>query len=198
METISASLRDRLTEIQRTACVGESKRYFYSAPEIEHLLTRDCIANCLAQLPVLKMATPHDIRRYSSIIRESSMLIFAALLLDGNEAHILDFLLRRDTDKRLPYTADSLDYLPSLVRTHFVQRQWQVKPEILGGDEIHRQVHPDAVIPITAEIKAGAGGFGTVWKTAIYPTCQLLVPQDTARVRNFPPFCRTIVVLIAK
>ncbi|KAK0646795.1 kinase-like domain-containing protein [Cercophora newfieldiana] len=186
METIAHRLRSRFTEIERTTHAGDSPSYrFYSRPEVEELLTADCIADCLTEFARFKTTARHDIRRYASIIRQSSMLIFAALLLDGHEAYIMEFVLRRDTDERLPYTGDDFkEYgdleLPPLVRAHFLKRQRELKPVMLGGDDIHRQIHPDDIIPIMSQTKTGAGGFGTVWKTGIYATCQRLVPQEEA------------------
>jgi len=184
MESTASILRGQFAEIQRDTDFGGPKRHFFSRLEMEGLLTFDCIAGCLAELDRLKLTGRHDIRRYASIIRQSSMLVFAALLLDGHEEYIMEFLLHRDSDERLPYTIDGLEYLPPLVRSHFLQRQRQVNPVLLGGDEIHRQIDGDAIIPIVSQTKAGAGGFGTVWKTTIYPTCHCFDPQETAHVGN--------------
>ncbi|KAI8721440.1 Serine/threonine protein kinase [Fusarium sp. LHS14.1] len=106
---------------------------------------------------------------------DSSLLIFAVLLSNGDEAFILDFIFRRDTDERIPYTESGLDYLPLEVCERFVSKQWHFSPVIFQNNQVHREIHIDAVLPILSETEAGAGGFGRVWKTCLDADCQKLV-----------------------
>lgn len=193
MAEIVDDLRQRLLGIRRTACASSVKRYFYSRVEVESVLDLKAIHDCLASNPKLA-GNERDVGRFASFVRESSLLTFATLLSDGNHAHILDFLIRRDTDGRIPYSEDSLYYLkPEHVRAQFVQRQWEFHPVVLQRHDIPREIHRDAVLPILSETRKGTGGFGTVWETELYPTCQSLVPSTPGHV-GLPPETTTLVL----
>ena len=181
MAGIANDLRQRLLKIRRTS-TSSAKRYFYSRVEVEGVLGPDAVRECLASIPRLA-GKERDVHRFASIVRESSLLILAILLFDGNQAHIMDFLFRRDSDDRIPYSEDSLDYLkPEHIRSQFVQRQWEFHPVVLERHDIPRDIHPDAILPILSETRKGSGGFGTVWETRLYPTCQSIVPSAAGQV----------------
>lgn len=181
MAQIADDLRQRLLGIRRTACAGSAGRYFYSRVEVEEVLGPDTVRQCLALIPRLA-GNERDIDRFASLIRESSLLIWAILLSDGNQARIMDFLFRRDTDDRIPYSEDSLYYLDPILRAQFVQRQWEFHPVVLERHDIPRDIHPNAILPILSETRKGSGGFGTVWETTLYPTCQSVVPSTAGQV----------------
>ncbi|KAF5622312.1 serine threonine kinase [Fusarium sp. NRRL 52700] len=106
----------------------------------------------------------------------------AILISNKDEAFILEFIFRRDTDERIPYTESSLDYLPEVVRKNFVDKQWQFKPINLQRGQVHLEVPDDAVLPILSAKVVGAGGFGRVWETRLDADCQTLIQTDTTKV----------------
>ncbi|RYP46351.1 hypothetical protein DL768_007414 [Monosporascus sp. mg162] len=184
--------RRRLMSLRRCARFGEDSKEFICAGELREVLTIDDIRAGISAIPILRdQDNERDLRRYASLIWETSLTIFAILLADGNHQHILKFLFRRDTDQRLTFSTDDLYYLPDLVRTHFVERQWRFHPVTLTLDGIHRDINPKAILPFLSHIRSGCGGFGTVWKVqssihrhAIYANVYGLA-DALGRIHNF-------------
>ncbi|KAF5699741.1 serine threonine kinase [Fusarium globosum] len=112
---------------------------------------------------------------------DSAFLIIAILISNKDEGYILEFIFRRDTDERIPYTDSSLDYLPEVVRKNFVDKQWQFNPINLQHGQVHLKIQDDAVLPILSDEQVGAGGFGTVWKTGLDADCQALIQTHTTK-----------------
>lgn len=171
-----AALREKLLELQRESRCSRERKSFYSPHDVRAFLTLDRIRECIALIPSLH-GDPRDGHRFSSLIWETSLTIFAVLLLNGHEHHIVDFLYRRETDSRLTYTLDGLYFLPPVVAREFVNRQWELRPVILKKGEIHHDLDPREVLPFLDDQEVGQGGFGTVFKVRLENTCQSLVPQ---------------------
>ncbi|KAI0382928.1 kinase-like domain-containing protein [Hypomontagnella monticulosa] len=185
-EQPSEEIRRQLMTLTRHAKFGEDTKEFICADELKEVLTEQDIRDCISTIPFLENSQDdgRDIRRYASLIWESSLTIFAILLADANHKYILRFLFRRDTDQRLAFTKEDLYYLPELARDRFVERQWTFHPVMLTPDGIHRDINPKAILPFLSHTTAGAGGFGTVWKVKVYPRCQTLVTQTPGELNE--------------
>lgn len=171
-----ATLRERLLELQKESRCSRERKSFYPPHNVRALLTLDRVRDCLSQIPSLS-GDPRDIHRFSSLVWETSLTIFATLVLNGHERHIVEFLYRRETDSRLPYTPEGLYFVPRVVAHEFVNRQWALCPVILKKGEVHRELEPREVLPFLDDQGAGEGGFGTVFKVQLESTCQSLVPE---------------------
>ncbi|KAG9498387.1 hypothetical protein J7337_009192 [Fusarium musae] len=79
----------------------------------------------------------------------------AILISNRDEGYILEFIFRRDTDERIPYTDSSLDYLPEIVRKNFIDKQWQFNPINLQRGQVHLEIQDDAVLPVLSEEEVG-------------------------------------------
>lgn len=181
-------IRRRLMSLRQFARFGEDAKEFICADELKDVLTIEDIGVCISTIPLLRnnQDNGRDLRRYASLIWESSLAVFAILLADANHQHILKFLFRRDTDQRLVFGKDDLYYLPELVRDSFVERQWAFHPVNLALDGVHRDIGPKAILPFLSHVRAGSGGFGTVWKVKVYPRCQTLISQRSGEVSLNP------------
>lgn len=167
-------LRERLLNLRKD--VAREKGYFYPYSEIENLLTLNEIHRSLSSIPTL-CGNDRDLARFSSLVRETNLKIFATLLLNNDEAHILEFLYRRETDSKLPYIENGLYFLPSSVALAFIERQSQFDPVVLEKGVIHRTLRPKDVLPFLAEEEGNSGGFGKVWRVEIHPSCQRILPE---------------------
>jgi len=194
MDEAVNGLRQRLSSIRRTSRTGSGPKHFYPPAEVRDLVTHADVCACLSLIPALRH-NERDTSRYASLILETSVIVFAILLSDGNQSHILEYVVRRDTDERIHYGEDTLYYLPALVRSRFVERQWEFDPVHFGRDYIHMKINPSAILPILSETGAGAGSFGTVWKVQLYPSCQSLVPTDAGQVISAAIQSRNILTL---
>ena len=172
-----ATLRETLQELQKESRCSRERKIFYPPHDVRELLTLDRVGESLSKIPSLSR-DPRDVHRFSSLVWETSLTIFATLLLSGHEQHIVEFLYRRETDSRLPYTSESLYFVPRPVALEFVNRQWALRPVILQPGEIHRELEPREVLPFLDDQVVSEGGFGTVFKVRLEGTCQKLVPQQ--------------------
>ena len=170
-------LREGLLGLHRESRCARGRKTFYSPHDVRLFLTLDRIREQIALAPSLGN-DPRDIHRFSSLIWETSLTIYAVLLLNGHEAYILDFLYRRETDLRLTYTVDGLYFLPPVVAQEFVNRQWELCPVILKKGEIHRELGPREILPFLDDEEISEGGFGTVFKVHLETTCQRLIVQN--------------------
>ena len=173
----TTTLREQLLKLQRESRCSRERKLFYSPHDVRALLTLERVRDCVSLIPSLHR-DPRDGHRFSSLIWETSLTIFAVLLLNGHEKYIVDFLYRRETDSRLTYTLDGLYFLPPVAAQEFVNRQWELCPVVLNKSEIHRELEPREVLPYLEDHEVGTGGFGTVFKVQLENTCQTLVPQD--------------------
>jgi hypothetical protein len=169
-----ATLREELQQLQKEAQCSRGPKSFYPPHDVRALLTLDRIGECLSKILSLSR-DPRDIHRFSSLVWETSLTIFATLLLNGHEKHIMEFLYRREMDSRLPYTRESLYFIPKDVAFDFQNRQWELIPVILQPGEIHRELGPHEVLPFLSDQATGEGGFGTIFKVQLETTCQKLV-----------------------
>jgi hypothetical protein len=184
----------RLDCIRREAKARIGPKYFFPPEEIKTLLTHAEICRCLSLLPELQ-SNPLDVHRFASIIQTTAVLVFAILLYDGNHSHILRFLTRQDTNTRLHYTEEALHYLDPRVRRQFLARQWEFIPvHFSRHDPVHRKLSCHAVLPILSETEAGRGGFGTVWKIELNPSCQSLVPMMVEQDKELAPSPKPVVL----
>lgn len=170
-------LREGLLGLQRESRCSRDRKTFYSPYDVKIFLTLDRVREQITLAPSL-CSDPRDIDRFSSLIWETSLTIYAVLLLNGHESYILYFLHRRETDLRLPYTVDGLYFLPPVVAREFVKRQWELCPVILKKGEIHRELGPYEVLPFLDDEEKCEGGFGTVFKVSLETTCQSLIVQN--------------------
>lgn len=167
------SLREQLLPLRKEVARGQG--YFVPYLELEQLLTEDEIRECLSQFECLR-GNERDVFRFTSLIRETSMKVFAILVSNGDEAHILDFLYRRETDLKLPYNEEGLYFLPRLAASSFLDRQSQFDPVILEVGVIHRTLRSKDVLPFVFEEEKAEGGFGKVWRVETLFDCQKLFP----------------------
>lgn len=167
------SLREQLLPLRKEVARGQG--YFVPYLELEQLLTEDKIRECLSQFECL-CGNERDVFRFTSLIRETSMKVFATLVYNGDEAHILDFLYRRETDLKLPYNQEGLYFLPGLAASSFLERQSQFDHVILEVGVIHRTLRSRDVLPFVSEAEKAEGGFGKVWKVETLSGCQKLFP----------------------
>lgn len=165
---------NQLSKLREEAKGG---KYFYPPSEVADLLTFDEIHACIRAISS-SQENQRDVARYASLIHQTSIKIFAILLRNEDHAYIKEFLLRRETDSRIPYTEDALDFLPPKVARTFVERQWEFHPVILQRGEIHRNIGEKEILPFLGERKAGKGGFGVVIVVRIYSRCQNLIPAN--------------------
>jgi hypothetical protein len=168
MEQNPDSIRKRLVRLRRKGCASTE---FICADEVKEVLKKDDIRICISTIPMLE-ENERDIRRYTSMIWETSLIIFAILLIDRHESNILKFLFRRDTDKRLPFSKEDLYYLKDPAADHFEKHQWALLPVLLTCNDMHRDPSPKEILPFLSEERIGSGGFGDVWKVKVYPSCQ--------------------------
>ncbi|KAF2812458.1 kinase-like protein [Mytilinidion resinicola] len=176
-----SKLRDELSKLRKDARCARERKHFYPLSEITELLTFDQICASLRS----NWKNERDVARFASLIHETNLKTFAILLLNRDDAHIVEFLFRRETDSKIPYSDDGLYFLPPLVAREFLERQWEFHPVIFEKGDIHRKVREEEILPILEEEKAGEGGFGTVWRVKLHPRCQRLVPSgpETASER---------------
>ncbi|KAL7762872.1 hypothetical protein ACKLNR_006230 [Fusarium oxysporum f. sp. zingiberi] len=164
----------------RRKAQGSSKGYYYTRNSLNSVISETRVQAILSGIPSLK-GNERDVCRFARLVMNSAFLILAILISNKDEGYILEFLFRRDTDERIPYTDSSLDYLPEVVRKNFVDKQWQFNPIILQRGQVHLEIQGDAMLPILSEEKVGAGGFGTVWKTGLDADCQTLIQSHTTK-----------------
>lgn len=190
MSDLSGQLREQLSLLRKESQCARARKHFYSHGDLEELLNEDAIRECIAGIPSLN-GNQRDISRFSSLIRRTALRTFAILLLDGNEAHILDFLFRREGDSRVPYSDEQgLYFLPKIVSRRFLERQWEFDPVILEKGNIHLEIRENAVLPFLEDVKIVKGGFGTLYKVVIYSPCNKLIPTTSEEVRCRPKALR--------
>lgn len=178
-----ADLREGLSRLQVESRGARARKSFYPPSHVKSFLTIDRIrAHIASSIPSLS-GGPLDVSRFSSLIHDSSLLIYAILLLNGHEKHVSEFLYRRETDSRLPYTVEGLYFLPEMVAREFVNRQWEVWPVCLKNGEIHREIGPHEVLPFLEDVEVAEGGFGKVYRVQLEPTCQNLVACNEVCMR---------------
>lgn len=174
-----ATLRDQLYNIrEQSFCRGE-RRNFYPTPAVERLLTSQEMSNAVSCIPFVR---EDQVDLYVSLIKENSLKIFAILLLNGDQRHILQFLYRREQDGRIPYDENDLRFLPPAVAGQFAERQWEFDPVLLVKHEIHREIKEKEVLPFLAEEYLDSGCFGQVYKVKLYRGHQRLVPESRQQV----------------
>lgn len=175
-----ADIYTDLLGIRRTAH-SSPKGYYYTRESLNSVISETRVQAILSEIPRLK-GKPRDVCRFARLVMDSAFLIMAILISNKDEGYILEFIFRRDTDERIPYTDSSLDYLPEVVRKNFVDKQWQFNPINLQHGQVHLKIQDDAVLPILSDEQVGAGGFGTVWKTGLDADCQALIQTHTTKV----------------
>lgn len=181
-----SDLREGLSILRRDSQGAREHKSFYPPSHVKDFLSIDRIrAHIATSIPSLSHG-PHDVRRFSSLIHDSSLLIYAILLLSGHEKHVSEFLYRRETDSRLPYTVEGLYFLPKGVALEFVNRQWEMSPICLKMGEIHREIGPREVLPFLEDVECDEGGFGKVYKVQLEPTCQNFVACNEVRTCQNP------------
>jgi hypothetical protein len=182
------SLQEQLLPLRKEVARGQG--YFFPYLELEQLLTEDNIRGCLSRFPCLR-EKERDVFRFTSLIRETSLKVFAILAWNGDEAHILEFLYRRETDLKLPYNQEGLYFLPTVAASSFLERQSQFDPVILEVGVIHRTLRSKDVLPFVYEAENAEGGFGKVWRVETYSSCQKLFPvaADSRKGRNLSLVC---------
>ena len=182
MTDLSGRLREQLSHLRKESHCARARKHFYPHADLEQLLNEDAIRECIAAIPSLN-GNQRDIFRFSSLIRRTALRTFAILLLDGNEASIVDFLFRREGDGRVPYTDEQgLYFLPNIVSRRFLERQWEFDPVILERGKIHLEIREDTVLPFLEDVKIAKGGFGTLYKVVIYPPCNKLIDTTSEGV----------------
>lgn len=175
MSDLSGQLREQLSLLRKESQCARARKHFYAYSDLEELLNEDAIRECIAAIPALD-GNQRDIFRFSSLIRRTALRTFAILLLDGNEAHVLDFLFRREGDSKVPYSDEQgLYFLPNMVSRRFLERQWEFDPVILEKGNIHLEIRENSVLPFLEDVKIAKGGFGTLYKVVIYPPCNKLI-----------------------
>jgi hypothetical protein len=171
-------LRDRIS-LLRQACTGAAEiRYFYPFSDLLSLLTENEIHAALEQIPEIHSSS-RDLRRFSSVIREDYLRIFATLVMTRDEKYITKFLYRRETDLKLPFVGSELDFLTAAVRDGFLERQFQFHAVVLEYGAIHRKLRPEEILPFLSSTRKGEGGFGTVWTVKVHPTSHALHSRRT-------------------
>ncbi|KAJ2902156.1 kinase-like protein [Zalerion maritima] len=169
---MATALPDRICRLGKKSAVPPYK-YFYPRRDIERLLTRQTIKTSLAETQNLT-DNELDLHQYAKAIRNTSLAIFATLVLSGHQKYILGFLSRCLEDKALPFSEESLHFLPELPRRNFVYDQWGFCPIVLQRGDIHRQFHNESILPFIQEEQCGRGGFGKVYKVKVDGSCQCL------------------------
>ena len=165
----------------RRIAKGPPKGYYYTRDSLNSIISESRVEAILSKIPRLR-GNERDVRRFARLVMSSAFLIMAILISNKDEGYILEFIFRRDTDERIPYSDSSLDYLPEVVRKNFIDKQWQFNPINLHRGQVHLELQDDAVLPILSEEEVGKGAFGIVWKTGLDANCQTLIQTHTAQV----------------
>lgn len=168
-------LRDKISDLQEKC--ADSKQLFYPFVELQNLLRNLLTLEefCAALDQILEPRfNGRDLRRFASLIREDYIRIFATLVINQDAKYILQFLYRRETDSRLPFVENGLDFLPQAVARTFLQRQYEFNAVRLEYGAIHRQLRSEEILPFLSTTEIGEGGFGTVWRVEVHPTSHQL------------------------
>lgn len=182
MSDLSGRLREQLSLLRKESQCARARKHFYPLGDLEELLNEDAIRKCIAAIPSLN-GNQRDIFRFSSLIQRTALRTFAILLLEGNEAHTLDFLFRREGDSRVPYSDEQgLYFLPKIVSRRFLERQWEFDPVILEKGNIHLEIRENTVLPFLEDVKIAKGGFGTLYRVVIHPPCNKLFYTSSEEV----------------
>lgn len=182
MSDVSGRLQEQLSILRKDSQCARARKHFYPHADLADLLNEDAIHECISSIPSLN-GNQRDIHRISSLTQQTALRTFAILLLDNNEARILDFLFRREGDSRVPYSDEQgLYFLPKQVARRFLERQWEFDPVILVKGNIHLEIGENAVLPFLEDVQIAKGGFGTLYKVILYPSCQRLILAATEEV----------------
>lgn len=182
MSDVSGRLQEQLSILRKDSQCAKARKHFYPHADLADLLNEGAIHQCISAIPSLN-GKQRDIHRITSLIQQTALRTFAILLLDNNEARILDFLFRREGDSRLPYSDEQgLYFLPNQVARRFLERQWEFDPVILLKGNIHLEIAENAVLPFLEDVQVAKGGFGTLYKVVLYPSYQRLISAATEEV----------------
>jgi hypothetical protein len=176
-------LRGRLCDLQRRTSSSQGSKEFYPFNNVKEILTPENIRDCISLFPFFRK-NELDVPRFVNLIADNSVKIFAILLRNGHEQHILDFLFRRYNDSSIPTAEESLHFLPKHVKQDFISRLWGFDYVVLHRGEIRLDIESKRILPFLEDEEIGEGAYGFVFKVKLLSSCQSLVAPSEFEVHD--------------
>lgn len=166
----SDHLRNRVMKLRNKTKDKRESIYFYSPKQLAQAIQPADIKACLRYSHPLTgiFDNDRDLTRIADRIALTSLKLFATLLVDKNESHILEFYYRHDDDSRMPRTLDSLHFLSETVRQSFFISQWAFCPVELSPAQ-NMILDKEAIVPIVNAELCERGSYGKVFKVQFHP-----------------------------
>jgi hypothetical protein len=173
----SVSLLEKIGSIRQKS---SSVRHFVPYDRLLEILTEESVRSVISSIVGIR---EFERQLFVTLVRERFPRIFAILILNHHEQHLLKFLYRLEYDSRRYFSRNDLFFLPQEIGDAFFERQWEFIPVVLEKGTLHRELSSDYILPFLEDKKIGSGGFGDIFKIKLDPKCQLLVNVPIQQVR---------------